>query len=329
MNVAIVGATGAVGQEFIKILEERNFPLDTLTLLASARSAGKKLVFSNRELAVRELTVDSFKGIDIAFFSAGSAVSKEFAPVATNAGAVVIDNSSAFRMDDSVPLVVPEVNSHDINNHKGIIANPNCSTIQMVTVLKPLHDFAKINRVIVTTFQSVSGTGQKAIDELINQTYDILNGVQPVPSIYKHRIAFNVIPQIDDFLDNGFTKEELKMVDETLKIMGNDNIAVSATAVRVPVVRGHSESVYIETESKIARAKAVEILGKAENVTVHDDPGNAIYPLPVNAENTDPCYVGRIREDMFFDNGLHLWIVADNLRKGAALNAVQIAERLL
>lgn len=329
MNVAIVGATGAVGQEFIKILEQRGFPLDSLKLLASARSAGRSLSFRGSDLVVEELTSDSFSGIDIALFSAGSSVSIEFAPIAAAAGAVVIDNSSAFRMDDNVPLVVPEVNPGDIGKHKGIIANPNCSTIQMVVGLKPLHDYGKLQRVIVTTFQSVSGTGQKAIDELSNQTYDILKGKQPLPNIYKHQIAFNVVPQIDDFLDNGFTKEEIKMTNETQKIMSDNTIRVSATAVRVPVFRGHSESVYIETQEKITKGRAIELLSKAQSIVVQDDPGGSVYPLAINAADTDPCYVGRIREDLFVENGLHLWIVADNLRKGAALNAVQIAERLI
>lgn len=329
MNVAIVGATGAVGREFINILQERDFPLNSLKLLASNRSAGKKLPFKGSDIIVEELTRDSFHNVDIALFSAGSSISLEFAPIAAQSGAVVVDNSSAFRMNDDVPLVVPEVNPGDISKHKGIIANPNCSTIQMVVALKPLHDHAKIKRVIVTTFQSVSGTGQAAIDELSNQSYDILNGKQALSSIYQYQIAFNVLPQIDDFLDNGFTKEEIKMTDETMKIMNDSSIHVTATAVRVPVFRGHSESVYIETESKITRDKAVELLSKAENVVVQDDTSKNLYPLAIKSAGTDPCYVGRIREDLFFENGLHLWVVADNLRKGAALNAVQIAEKLI
>lgn len=329
MNVAIVGATGAVGKEFINILQERDFPLNSLKLLASNRSAGKKLPFKGSDIIVEELTRDSFHNVDIALFSAGSSISLEFAPIAAQSGAVVVDNSSAFRMDDDVPLVVPEVNPGDISKHKGIIANPNCSTIQMVVALKPLHDHAKIKRVIVTTFQSVSGTGQAAIDELSNQSYDILNGKQALSSIYQYQIAFNVLPQIDDFLANGFTKEEIKMTNETIKIMNDSSIHVTATAVRVPVFRGHSESVYIETESKITRDKAVELLSKAENVVVQDDTSKSLYPLAINSAGTDPCYVGRIREDLFFENGLHMWVVADNLRKGAALNAVQIAEKLI
>lgn len=329
MNVAIVGATGAVGREFINILQERDFPLNSLKLLASNRSAGKKLPFKGFDIIVEELTRDSFHNVDIALFSAGSSISLEFAPIAAQSGAVVVDNSSAFRMNDDVPLVVPEVNPGDISKHKGIIANPNCSTIQMVVALKPLHDHAKIKRVIVTTFQSVSGTGQAAIDELSNQSYDILNGKQALSSIYQYQIAFNVLPHIDDFLDNGFTKEEIKMTNETIKIMNDSSIHVTATAVRVPVFRGHSESVYIETESKITRDKAVDLLSKAENVVVQDDTSKSLYPLAIKSAGTDPCYVGRIREDLFFENGLHLWVVADNLRKGAALNAVQIAEKLI
>lgn len=331
-RVAIVGATGAVGTEFIKILEERSFPVGELKLFASRRSEGKKLSFKGNNTTVHELKNDfgnSFKDIDIAFFSAGASISKEFAPLAVKAGVTVIDNSSAFRMDDDVPLVVPEINPEEIRKHKGIIANPNCSTIQMVVALKPLYDFSRIKRVIVTTFQSVSGTGQKAIDELVSQSGDVLTGKKPKPSVYPHQIAFNVIPQIDDFQENYFTKEEMKMAGETRKVMGDKNILVSATTVRVPVIRGHSESVYIETEEKVGRSKAIELLNKAPGVQVEDNPFENVYPLPINAANKDACFVGRIREDLFIENGLHIWVVADNLRKGAALNAVQIAEKLV
>lgn len=331
-NVAIVGATGAVGNEFIKILEERSFPVGELRLFASSRSSGRKLSFKGADIEVRELKNNSanpFMDIDIALFSAGAGISKEFAPLAVKAGAIVIDNSSAFRMEKGIPLVVPEVNPEEIHKHSGIIANPNCSTIQMVVILKPLYDFSCIKRVIVTTFQSVSGTGQKAIDELISQTHDILAGKNAEKNIYPHQIAFNILPQIDEFLENYFTKEEMKMVKETRKILKDDTIAVSATAARVPVVRGHCESVYIETEENIDRAAAIELLSNAPGVQVEDSPFENIYPLPINSTNKDSCFVGRIREDLFIENGLHLWIVADNLRKGAALNAVQIAEKLI
>lgn len=327
--VAVVGATGAVGNEMISVLEERDFPVDRLRLFASERSEGVRLQFQGSEISVETLKDDSFNRIDIALFSAGAERSKIWAPIAAQSGCVVIDNSSQWRMDPDVPLVVPEVNPDDIRKHKGIIANPNCSTIQMVVVLKPLHDVARLKRVVVTTFQSVSGTGKKAMDELLQQTTDLLNFREIKCNVYPHQIAFNCLPHIDKFLDNGYTKEEMKMVNETRKIMGDDTIRVTATTVRVPVFRGHSESVNIETEKKLTANEARAILSTAPGVVVYDAPEKNIYPLAIYAAGKDETYVGRIREDESIDNGLNLWIVADNLRKGAALNAVQIAEKLI
>jgi len=328
-TVAVVGATGAVGNEMITTLEQRDFPVGELRLFASERSEGVKLEFKGEEIPVETLKEDSFKGIDIALFSAGAERSKIWAPVAAKSGCVVIDNSSQWRMDPDVPLVVPEVNPDDIRRHRGIIANPNCSTIQMVVVLKPIHDAARVRRVVVTTFQSVSGTGKKAMDELLQQTTDILNFREVRCNVYPHQIAFNCLPHIDRFLENGYTKEEMKMVNETRKIMGDDSIRVTATTVRVPVFRGHSESVNIETEKKLTANEARAILSVAPGVVVYDAPERNIYPLAVDVAGKDETYVGRIREDESIDNGLNMWIVADNLRKGAALNAVQIAERLI
>jgi aspartate-semialdehyde dehydrogenase len=329
-NIAIVGATGAVGSEMLRVLEEREFPVKELRLLASARSEGNFLEFRGEQILVQKLTGDSFRGIDIAFFSAGGDRSKDFCPVAAAAGAVCIDNSSAWRMDPDVPLVVPEVNPEDIAQYtrKGIIANPNCSTIQMVVALKPLHDFGKIQRIVVSTYQSVSGTGQKAVDELRVQSGELLNGRPIDCKVYPHQIAFNCLPQIDSFLENGYTKEEMKMVNETRKIMGDSSIGISATTVRVPVFYGHSESVNIETEKKIAPAKARELLAGAPGIKVVDDPAGQVYPMPIDAAGQDLTFVGRIREDDTIANGLNLWVVADNLRKGAATNAIQIAEIL-
>ena len=327
--VAVVGATGAVGNEMIAVLEDRDFPVGSLRLFASERSEGVRLQFQGSEIPVETLKEDSFKGIDIALFSAGAERSKIWAPIAARSGCVVVDNSSQWRMDPEVPLVVPEVNPGDIRKHKGIIANPNCSTIQMVVVLKPLHDAARIKRVVVTTFQSVSGTGKKAMDELLQQTTDLLNFREVKCNVYPHQIAFNCLPHIDKFLENGYTKEEMKMVNETKKIMGDDTIRVTATTVRVPVFRGHSESVNIETEKKLTANEARAILSTASGVVVYDAPEKNIYPLAIYAAGKDETFVGRIREDESIDNGLNLWIVADNLRKGAALNAVQIAEKLI
>lgn len=327
-KVAVVGATGAVGTEMIKVLEERSFPVSELKLFASSRSAGKKLEFKGEQLPVYELTQNSFNGIEIALFSAGASRSREFAPYAILAGTVVIDNSSAFRMEKDVPLVVPEVNPQDINRHKGIIANPNCSTIQMVVVLKPLHDLAKIKRIVVTTYQSVSGTGSKAMRELEAQTRAHITGDKMPIEVYPHQILFNVIPEIGKFLDTGYSEEEMKMVNETKKIMGDDSIKVAATTARVPVLRAHSEAVNVEFEREITPEKARELLRKAPGVLVIDNPANHEYPLAGDAAYTDPVYVGRIRKDTSVEHGLDLWIVADNLLKGAALNAVQIAEKL-
>jgi aspartate-semialdehyde dehydrogenase len=326
--VAIVGATGAVGTEMIEVLEERKFPVIRLVLLASARSAGGMVTFEGNEVPIEVLTKDSFAGVDIALFSAGADLSREFAPIAVKAGAVVIDNSAAWRMTPEVPLVVPEVNAHDIQRHKGIIANPNCSTIQMVVALKPLHDEARIKRIVVTTFQSVSGTGKDAMDELMVECQDLLSFKSASPKVYPYQIAFNCLPQIDDFLPSGYTKEEMKMVHETRKIMGDQSIQVTATTVRVPVYVGHSEAVNIETERKLSANEARAILSAAPGVLLYDDPAHKIYPMPLEVAGKDEVYVGRIREDESIANGLNLWVVADNLRKGAALNAVQIAEHL-
>jgi aspartate-semialdehyde dehydrogenase len=286
------------------------------------------VTFEGNEVPIEVLTKDSFAGVDIALFSAGADLSREFAPIAVKAGAVVIDNSAAWRMTPEVPLVVPEVNAHDIQRHKGIIANPNCSTIQMVVALKPLHDEARIKRIVVTTFQSVSGTGKDAMDELMVECQDLLSFKSASPKVYPYQIAFNCLPQIDDFLPSGYTKEEMKMVHETRKIMGDQSIQVTATTVRVPVYVGHSEAVNIETERKLSANEARAILSAAPGVLLYDDPAHKIYPMPLEVAGKDEVYVGRIREDESIANGLNLWVVADNLRKGAALNAVQIAEHL-
>jgi len=326
---AVVGATGAVGNEMIKTLEERAFPIERLRLFASERSEGKRMEFGDIMIPVETLNEKSFEGIDIALFSAGAERSKIWAPVAARSDCIVVDNSSQWRMDPEVPLVVPEVNSHDLKWHKGIIANPNCSTIQMVVVLKPIHDAAKIKRVVVTTFQSVSGTGQKAINELMQQTADLLNFKAVTCTVYPYQIAFNVLPHIDMFLENGYTKEEMKMVNETRKIIGDPAIRVTATTVRVPVFRCHSESLNIETGKKLTPDEVRAILSSAPGVIVYDAPDKNIYPIPIDVAGKDETYVGRIREDETIENGINMWIVADNLRKGAALNAVQIAEKLI
>ncbi|HOF05343.1 MAG TPA: aspartate-semialdehyde dehydrogenase [Syntrophales bacterium] len=329
-HVAVVGATGAVGNEMIKILEERDFPVGKLTLLASERSLGKSLEYRGQSLPVEVLREDSFHGVQIGLFSAGGSVSEKFAPLAAQAGCVVVDNTSAFRMVPEIPLVVPEVNPETIALYKnrGIIANPNCSTIQMVVALKPIHDAVRIKRIVVSTYQAVSGTGKKAIEELSEQTRALMNFQDPVVKVYPHRIAFNCLPQIDVFLDNGYTKEEMKMVNETKKIMNDDSIAVTATTVRVPVFYAHSESVNIETERKITADEVRALLAKAPGVTVVDDPKNRRYPLAIDAAGRDETFVGRIREDESIANGINMWVVSDNLRKGAALNAIQIAEIL-
>lgn len=328
-RVAVVGATGAVGTEMIEILEERSFPVEVLLPLASSRSVGGTITFKGEDIPVIELTKDSFAGIDIALFSAGADISREYAPIAAQAGAVVIDNSAAWRMDPKVPLVVPEVNREDLATHQGIVANPNCSTIQMVVALKPLHDQVRIKRIVVTTFQSVSGTGKDAMEELMEECKDLLSFKEPKPKVYPYQIAFNCVPHIDDFLPSGYTKEEMKLMHETRKIMGDHTIQVTATTVRVPVYVSHSEAVNIETERKLTAREARAILSTAPGVIVFDDPERRLYPMPLDAAGKDDVYVGRIREDESIPNGLNVWIVADNLRKGAALNAVQIAECLV
>ncbi len=328
-HLAVVGATGAVGNEMLRILEERKFPIEKITLLASERSEGAQLFFNGKKETVKTLRKDSFEGVDIALFSAGASRSREFAPSAVESGAVVVDNSSAFRMDPNIPLVVPEVNPGEISKHKGIIANPNCSTIQMVVALKPIYDRVGIKRVVVSTYQAVSGTGKKAIEELSVQSQSHLNSEKVECVVYPHQIAFNCLPHIDAFDKNGYTREELKMVNETRKIMGDPGMAVTATTVRVPVFFAHSESVNVETEKKITAEEARSLLSESPGVRVMDDPGNNTYPLAIHAAGKDEVFIGRIREDISVKNGLELWVVSDNIRKGAALNAVQIAEMLL
>lgn len=334
-NVAILGATGAVGQEFLNLIEERNFPFAELKMLASKRSAGKKIQFMGKEYTVEEATEDSFKGVDIALF-AGGAASKTFAPAAVKAGAVVIDNSSAFRMDPEVPLVVPEVNPEAIANHKGIIANPNCSTIIMVMALKPLYNVSKIKRVVVSTYQAVSGGGKEAMAELeeqvkaINEGRPVVANILPGASLAKHyQIAFNLIPQIDVFKDNLYTKEEMKMIDETKKIMSDDNMRITATTIRVPVYRSHAESVNVEFEDEISVEKAREVLAAFPGVTLTDNPDEQIYPMPLETSGKNDVEVGRIRKDYSTDNALNFWVCGDQIRKGAALNALQIAEYMI
>jgi aspartate-semialdehyde dehydrogenase len=329
VRVAVAGATGAVGREILKVLEDRKFPVTEIRPLASERSAGTTVTFSGSQIEVALLGAGGFDGIDIAFFSAGGEVSRKIAPSAAAAGALVIDNSSAFRMDPEVPLVVPEVNPEDARNHNGIIANPNCSTIQLVVALAPLHQAARILRVIVATYQAVSGTGKKAIEELKRQVTELEEGCRPTVEVYPHQIAFNLIPHIDTFQGGGYTREELKMLHETRKILHDDSIRVSATCVRVPVYRAHSEAVFIETERKLTANEARSILSDAPGVKVIDDPEKLEYPTPLRATGSNLTYVGRIREDMAFENGLAMWVVADQLLKGAALNAVQIAELLV
>lgn len=325
-NVAIVGATGLVGNEFIKILQERRFPVRELRLLASGRSSGKRIAVSGRQIEVQETSSTSFRGIDIALFSSGTDVSLHFAPLAAKAGAVVIDNSAAWRMDPTVPLVVPEVNAHACAKHQGIVANPNCSTIQMVVALNPLHKVNPIKRIVVDTYQSVSGTGTPALEELSTQSRLVLDNRNAVPHVYPHQIAFNMLPEIDVFLDNAYTREEMKMVNETRKIMEAPEIAVSATCVRVPVFTGHSEAVHVEFAEPMRVEVAREILAGAPGVRMLDDPAISLYPMPWEVAGQNDVYVGRLRQDISHPNGLAMWVVADNIRKGAALNAIQIAE---
>ena len=330
-NIAVAGATGAVGNQMISCLEERNFPIKSIKFLASSRSVGRKLKYKGRDIAVEELTETSFKGIDIALFSAGGGTSGKFAPFAANDGCVVVDNSSAWRMDPEVPLVVPEVNPHAVAQfrNKGIIANPNCSTIQMVVPLHPLHQKYGIKRIVVSTYQAVSGTGKKAIDELDSQTRAILNFKKHENKVYPHTIAFNCLPHIDAFLENGYTKEEMKMVHETRKILEDDTIGVTATTVRVPVFFGHSESINIETKKNVSAIEVRALLERTPGVKVVDDPENNRYPLAIDAAGQDLTLVGRIRDDESIENGINMWVVADNIRKGAATNTVQIAEILI
>ncbi len=328
-NVAIVGATGAVGEVMLEILEQRDFPIDQLHLLASSRSAGKRLMFRGKQIVVQDLETFDFTGVDIGLFSPGASVSKIYAPKAAAAGCVVIDNTSEFRYDDDIPLVVPEVNAHAIADYKnrGIIANPNCSTIQMLVALKPIYDAVGIERLNVCTYQAVSGTGKDAIEELATQTANLLNAKQVDAKVYPKQIAFNVLPHIDVFCENGYTKEEMKMVWETRKIMGDDSIEVNPTAVRVPVFYGHSEAIHLETRDKITADQAREVLSKAPGIQVMDEHEDGGYPTAVTeASGNDPVFVGRIREDISHPRGLNLWVVSDNVRKGAALNSVEIAE---
>ncbi len=332
-EVAIVGATGAVGEQILKLLEERDFPIQSLKLLSSARSAGKKVMFKGQELTVEEATPESFEGVEIALFSAGGDVSRALAPAAVERGAICIDNTNAYRMDPDTPLVVPEVNMDKINEHKGIIANPNCSTIQMVAALKPLHDRYGIARIIVSTYQAVSGAGAKAIDETLRQSREVLDGNEPNPDILpvgslpvKHQIAFNAVPQIDKFQDNGFTLEEMKMIRETKKIMDDESIEVTATCVRIPVIYGHSESIYVEFKKDFELAEAKQLLSDAPGIVLQDDSANQVYPLATDAAGKLDVFVGRMRKDLNHPRALNMWVVSDNLLKGAAWNAVQIAE---
>jgi len=328
-NVAVLGATGMVGKEMMKVLEERKFPVGRFLPLASTRTAGTKVTFKGKKYTVEVAKPESFEGIDIGLFSAGAKISEMLAPEAVKRGTVVIDNTSFFRMDPNVPLVVPEVNAYDLKWHKGIIANPNCSTAQLLMAIKPIHDVAKIKRIVVSTYQATSGWGKEAVEELFMQTKAVLAGKKAQVKILPKQIAFNVIPQIDSFTSNGYTKEEMKMVNETKKIMGDPSIQVTATTVRVPVVIGHSEAVNIETERKISAKQVREILSKFPTVKVVDDPEKGVYPTPIDCIGKDETFVGRIREDISIPNGIDLWIVSDNLRRGAATNAVIIAEKMI
>ena len=329
-NVAVVGASGAVGAVMVRLLEERDFPVRSIKFLASERSLGKSVQFRGEDRPVELLAPEAFRGVDIVLSSTPGPISRQFSPMAAAAGAVVVDNSSAFRMDPAVPLVVPEVNPGDIKKHKGIIANPNCSTIQMVVALKPLHDAVRIRRVVVSTYQAASGAGQKGMHELWAQTHALVTGAEvPAPAKFPHPIAFNCVPHIDEFTENGYTKEEMKMVHETRKIMGDDTIDVCPTCVRVPVLHSHSESILIQTDRPITPQMARDLWAHAPGLTVVDDPAQLLYPLPASARDRDDVFVGRIRQDLHDPHALLFWCVGDNLRKGAALNAVQIAEELV
>ncbi|MFQ5864610.1 MAG: aspartate-semialdehyde dehydrogenase [bacterium] len=327
-DVAVVGATGMVGRTFVKLLEEREFPIAEIRLLASENSEGERIKFFDQDISIEVLKEDSFQGIDLAFFSAGVQISKKFAPMAAESGAIVIDNSSAFRMVEGIPLVVPEVNPQALKMHRNIIANPNCSTIQMVVAAKPLHDAASIKRIVVSTYQAVSGTGKAAMQELQQQCEAFINKDEITEKTYPYQIAFNLLPHIDSFLDGGDTKEEQKMVMETRKILEEPELSISATCVRVPVFNGHSLSLNLEFEQPLDVETARTILSEAPGVLLMDEPKNALYPTPLTVSGTDQVFVGRVRQDTSVDHGLNLWIVADNLRKGAALNAIQIAEML-
>ena len=328
-RIALVGATGAVGKVFLGILEEGRFPVGEIRLCASERSVGKEIALNGHRLTVEEPTPELFSEVDIVFIAAGSGVSREFAPIAAEVGALVVDKSSAFRMDPDVPLVVPEVNGDDLDDHSGIVSVPNCSTTQLVMVLNPLNDASPISRVVVDTYQSVSGTGAAAVHELTEQSGDVLSGDDTSPSVYPHRIAFNVLPQVESFLPNGYTQEEMKMTNETRKIMHLPDLPISATCVRVPVMVAHAEAAHIEFEQSMSPGEAREVLDAAPGVTVVDDPASSLYPMPVDAEGKDDVFVGRIRQDVSKTNSIALWLVSDNLRKGAATNAIQIAEEAL
>ena len=331
-NVAVVGATGAVGETMLSILQERNFPVENIVALASSRSAGSTTLFNGKSVVIQDLETFDFKGVDIGLFSPGATVSKIHAPRAAEAGCVVIDNTSEFRYDDDIPLVIPEVNPHAIADYKnrGIIANPNCSTIQMLVTLKPIHDAATIERINVCTYQAVSGTGKEAIEELAKQTAELLNGRSAVCEVYPKQIAFNVLPYIDDVQENGYTKEEMKMVWETRKIFEDDKIQINPTAVRVPVFYGHSEAIHLETKDKLSAEEVRNLLRNQPAITLVDEPNDGGYPTAVSeAAGEDPVFVGRIREDISHPHGINLWVVSDNVRKGAALNGVQIAEILV
>lgn len=328
MRLGIVGATGAVGQELLKCIEERNFPFKELVLLASKRSAGREIEFMGKTYIVEETTEDSFDKLDLALFAGGPA-SRAFGRIAQSKGVVIIDNSSTFRMDDDVPLIVPEVNPEALDDHQGIIANPNCSTIIMAAALYPIHEYAKIKKIIVSTYQAVSGAGKEGIDELDLQINQVLKGEETKPDIFAKQIAFNVVPRIDVWVEEDYTKEEMKMVWETQKIFKEPNLAITATTVRVPVYRSHSESIYIETEEPINADKAREIFRNTPGIILQDDPENEEYPTPLETSTKDEVFVGRIRNDLYTKNALNLWVVADQIKKGAALNTVQIAEEML
>jgi aspartate-semialdehyde dehydrogenase len=329
VNIAIVGAGGAVGHQLVELLEERDFPVGRLLLMATARSAGQSLSFRGRPYAIQAVSVDLFEGIDLAFFAVPSDVSRAMVPEAVKRGAVAIDKSNAYREDPAIPLVVPEVNPEALDGHQGIIAVPNCSTIQLVLPLKAIDQLSRLRRIVVSTYQSVSGTGRDAIEELRQQTAEVLEERPVQPRVYPHQIAFNLLPHIDDFVENGYTKEEMKMVNETRKILGRPDLPLSATTVRVPVEVGHSEAVWVETEDEVSPEEARRAMEQMPGVVVEDDPRRAVYPLPIRAAGRDEVFVGRIRRDLSTDRGLVFWVVADNLRKGAATTALQVAERLL